>query len=48
MMAAAAGRLAYTGADIVPPAVASLVLLVLGAATLPVAGVVRRRATPRR
>jgi hypothetical protein len=46
--AAAAGRLAYTGADVVPPVVASLVLLVLGAATLPVAGVVRRRATPRR
>ncbi|WP_146234101.1 hypothetical protein [Curtobacterium sp. MCPF17_046] len=46
--AAAAGRLAYTGADVVHPAVASLVLLVLGGSTLPLARVVRRRATPHR
>ncbi|PZE86974.1 hypothetical protein [Curtobacterium sp. MCBD17_032] len=46
--ATAAGRLAYTGADVVRPAVASLVLLALGAAALPLAGVVRRRATTRR
>jgi hypothetical protein len=44
----AAARLAYTGAELTRPARAAVALLVLGAAVLPLAGVVRRRATTRR
>jgi hypothetical protein len=45
---AAPARLAYTGAELVRPASTAVALLGLGAAVLPLARMVRRRATTRR